>query len=669
MQTILYNISQILGITIIHSLWQGLLVYFILRIAFAGINSLTAVKKYNLAIAAMLTILVCFVYTLFTEFRAYNWVTIKPGNALPLLPYLNLPANSYYQQNWYYAISRYLPFISAIYFTGLTINIARLATEWNKIRQIKLSVLPAGQLQQLTTIYAKKLNISKHVQVKFSGLVDVPCVFGYIKPLILLPVTICVNLSADEVEAILLHELSHIKRNDYLVNLLQQFITVLLFFNPFTQLINRIINQERENSCDDLVVEKTGEPLIYAQALIKLEETRGSNLQLALAATGQKFHLLNRIERIMKTQKHIGSIRHLIIALFLLAGTVSCIAWFNPKTTSGKTTIAAVKSSLTSDIKFIALSSSFDSTQHLLLVDTIKNKHNRKLAAKSKKTKAEKTAKTNEDEFFGENYDGDSDAPDSVKRFFNSPQWKNQMEAIRKQSDEMKKHFNSPEWKAQVQQMKKQGELMKKQFDSPEWKTQMLAMKKQGEEMRKHFDSPEWKNQMEQIKKQSELMKRQFDSPEWKNQMEQIKKQSELMKKQFDSPEWKNQMEQIKKQSELMKKQFDSPEWKNQMEQIKKQSDLMKKQFDSPEWKNQMEQVKKQGELMKKQFDSPEWKSQMEQMKKQAELMKKQFNSPEWRKNMKGKKWILKDSVGGIKTYEPKDTDEKNDQTVKEDQK
>ena len=107
-------------------------------------------------------------------------------------------------------------------------------------------------------------------------MIDVPCMTGFVKPLILLPVSLSTHLSACEVESILLHELAHIKRNDYLVNLLQQVISVMLFFNPFNRLINRIISQERENSCDDLVVEKTGKPLIYAQALLKLETAKAA---------------------------------------------------------------------------------------------------------------------------------------------------------------------------------------------------------------------------------------------------------------------------------------------------------------------------------------------------------------------------------------------------------
>ncbi|HVW94595.1 MAG TPA: M56 family metallopeptidase [Mucilaginibacter sp.] len=564
MENLLYNISQVLGTTIIHSLWQGLLVYLVLRIIFAGIPSLTAVKKYNLAVSAMLAVAACFFYTLFVEVNNYSWVTVSSGhNTVPLLSYLSLSAASSYRVAWYSKISAYLPYVCVIYFTGLTINFAKLAMEWAKVRQIKRSVLPAGRMQEFFNNISKKLSITKTVELKFTELIDVPCVIGYFKPIVLLPVTICTRLSADEVEAILLHELSHIKRNDYLINLLQQLITVLLFFNPFTLLINRIINQERENGCDDMVVEKTGEPLIYAQALIKLEESRRTELQLALAATGSKFHLLNRIERIMKTQKNIGNVRHLIIALFLITGTLSCVAWFNPKNAS-----AASKKI---DAKFITQN---DSTNNAAAVDTGKNKHKNKAVAKNSKhtSNSGRSKASAKKETLTEDYYGDQFLSDTAKKF-----------------------FNSAEWKTQMDQMKKMGEQMKKQFDSPEWKEQMLAMKKQGEQMKKQFESPEWKAQMEDMKNMGEKMKKQFDSPEWKAQMEQMKKMGEKMKKQFDSPEWKAQMEQMKKMGEKMQKQFDSPEWKEQMEQMKKAGEKMQKQFDSPEWKAQMKELKELG--------------------------------------------------------------------------
>ena len=652
MESILYNISQVLGITIIHSLWQGLLVYVLLRIVFAGSSSLTAVKKYNLAIAATVAIAGCFIYTLFIEIANYSWVTLKPSHSLPLLSYLKLSHHTSNRFSLYNSIKAYLPFICAIYFIGLLINIARLAVEWNKVRFVKSSGVSAGPLQQYVNTVAQTLNIAKNVTIKLSSLIDVPCALGYFKPLILLPVTMTTNLTTAEVEAIILHELSHIKRNDYLVNLLQQFITVLLFFNPFTQLINGIINQERENGCDDLVVEHTGEPLIYAQALIKLEEVRKINLQFAMAATGKKFHLLNRIERIMKTKKHMASVRHLIIALFLLTGTLSCIAWFNPKTAAAR--------SLKAKMERQARLANGDSTEYSLAADTGK-KHKTKLIAKNKKS-VQKNAKTESGHYsFNGNTYTEEDLPDSVRQYFNSPQWKNQMALIKKQGEEMQKKFNSPEWKAQMEQIKKQGEEMSKKFNSPEWKNQMLAMQNQAKEMQKKFDSPEWKAQMEDIKKNGEEMQKKFNSPEWKAQMEDIKRNGEMMQKKFNSPEWKTQMEDIKRNGEMMQKKFNSPEWKAQMEDIKKNGEEMAKKFNSPEWKAQTELMKKQGEEMAKKFNSPEWKAQMKEMENMGKEMQKQFKNTDWGK-MKNKKWKLKDTLGNSKVYTPENDTTKNDQ-------
>ncbi len=616
MENILYNISQVLGITIIHSLWEGLLIYFILRIAFIAAPALSAEKKYNLAIGAMALLSAGFVYTLIVEVNAFSWVNIKSSNAL-LLPYLSLSLNSghsFANHSIYNTIAGYLPYISAIYIAGLVVNVVKLGKEWNKITLIKQSFIPAGQMQQFINKFSKKLDITKHIQLKFSDLIDVPCMMGYFKPIIFLPVSIATYLSACEIEAILLHELSHIKRNDYLVNILQQIITAILFFNPFVQLVNRLINVERENGCDDLVVKKTGKPLIYAQALLKLEEIRKTQLQFALAATGKRYHLLNRIERIMKANKPTGNIRHLVLAILLLAGGLGSIAWLSPKAVAANAkaspaypATAKLNPSDRTEKAQPALTTYNDTDRNILVIDTIKHHH------KAKTTIVDKHGKKRV--YYS---DIDSASADSMDRF-----------------------YSSPEWKAQMDAMKKMGEDMRKKFNSPEWKNQMLAMKRQGEEMKKQFNSPEWKAQMENMKKMGEDMKRKFDSPEWKAQMDNMKKQGEEMKKQFDSPEWKAQTDAMKKMGEDMRKKFNSPEWKAQMENMKKQGEEMRKKFNSPEWKAQTDAMKKMGEDMRKKFNSPEWKAQMENMKKMGEDMRKQFKG-EFKYNMK---WDSEDSL------------------------
>ena len=111
-------------------------------------------------------------------------------------------------------------------------------------------------------------------------------------------------LSPAQVEAILAHELAHIRRHDYLVNLLQTLVETLLFYHPAVWWLSRRIRTERENCCDDLAVSLCGDPYAYAKALADLEELRGTSGRLALAATGGS--LLQRVRRLVGAPSHAG---------------------------------------------------------------------------------------------------------------------------------------------------------------------------------------------------------------------------------------------------------------------------------------------------------------------------------------------------------------------------
>jgi type II secretory pathway component GspD/PulD (secretin) len=126
--------------------------------------------------------------------------------------------------------------------------------------------------------------------------VEVPTVIGWLRPVILLPAGCLLGLSAAQLEAILAHELAHIRRHDYLVNLLQNVVETLLFYHPAVWWVSRRIREERENCCDDLAVEICGDRVTYARALATLEELRHAPGQLALAAAGAP--LLQRIRRL-----------------------------------------------------------------------------------------------------------------------------------------------------------------------------------------------------------------------------------------------------------------------------------------------------------------------------------------------------------------------------------
>jgi ankyrin repeat protein len=130
-----------------------------------------------------------------------------------------------------------------------------------------------------------------------SALVEVPTLIGWLRPTILVPASVFIGLTPDQLEAILAHELAHVRRYDYLVNLFQTLIETILFYHPAVWWISRKLREERENCCDDIALEVMQDRLVYASALAQLEAGRG--MPLALTASGGS--LLHRIRRIAGT--------------------------------------------------------------------------------------------------------------------------------------------------------------------------------------------------------------------------------------------------------------------------------------------------------------------------------------------------------------------------------
>ena len=134
------------------------------------------------------------------------------------------------------------------------------------------------------------------VCLKISDLVQVPMTMGWVRPIVLFPAALLTGLSTGEIELLLAHELAHIRRYDYLVNLLQAVVETLFFYHPAVWWISRRMRQERENACDDMVAAGSTEALAYAKVLLRLETLRPPGGLLAPAATGGS--LLQRVQRL-----------------------------------------------------------------------------------------------------------------------------------------------------------------------------------------------------------------------------------------------------------------------------------------------------------------------------------------------------------------------------------
>lgn len=627
MENLFYNISQVLGITIIHSLWQGLLVWFVLHLLFTCAPSMSSVKKHNLGMAGIFTICAWFIYTFIVQIQQHVWVDLAAVTSPGLLPHFDFPLNAATHAipaaRLNYVIEGYLPYVSALYFAGLVFNLLRMGLNLQKLSLIKNSMIPADEVQIYVDNLCEKLRIHKYVSANFSRMVDVPCMIGFFKPIILLPITLTTYLSATEIEAILLHELSHIKRNDYLLNMIQQLITVLLFFNPFAQLINKLINQERENHCDDLVVQTTAQPLIYAQALLKLEQTRHMDLRLAMAATSKKYPLLTRIERIMKTTKPMGNIRHLLVAVAIMAASISSIAWLNLTIKNGKLSIKAFPKVLPDPI------------------DTV-----RKSTVKPKKVLAYKKTKekqANYEKHLAERY-GLNDAElnrltaevtkhaEAMSQYYNSADFKRQSELLAQKGQAMADYYNRPEMKElQERQQKIAAEYQKEAGDGSETRELGEKMRQLGDKMGKYYSSPEFKEMNEQLEKK-------YGIPHNHNYIDDSKDenyrkyQDELQSK--IPAEVKQQTDELKKMGEKMHAKYDSPEFRKKQDELRAMGDSIRKAYSNPQMKQQQAEMKKLGEQMHSYQNNPQLKKEKELLDQASKRLHEYTNSPAFKKKM-----------------------------------
>jgi len=202
----------------------------------------------------------------------------------------------------------------------------RLLRMWNRVQQLRcVGVDEVGdQLVSRLEELARKVGLRMRVNLLLSRLVEVPTLIGWMRPVILLPATAVTGLTPAQLDAILVHELAHIQRHDYLVNLMQSAMETLLFYHPAVWWVSARLRVERENCCDDLTVEILGDPINYGRALLVLEEQRGSGANPALVLGSQGGSLLGRIERLVarsneKRRSTMGTSISVLVGMLLVS--------------------------------------------------------------------------------------------------------------------------------------------------------------------------------------------------------------------------------------------------------------------------------------------------------------------------------------------------------------
>jgi uncharacterized protein (TIGR03435 family) len=335
---------QALGRALLHFIWQGSLLALFFWIVRAIAPSSAPRLRYAAASLIMLTMPIALIITATWNSRS------TPGSAGHAPGFsVQAPATTL-GQAVYDAPTSSAPhagisgWVVCIWMIGVLLLSARMAGGWMGVRGLKRGAMAAGaELDDTLSRLKSKLRVSAPVRLCTSAMVRVPTVIGWLRPCILLPVTALTGLSEPQIAAILAHELAHIRRHDYLLNLIQTVIETVLFYHPAVWWVGRQMRLEREHCCDDMAIAVCGNAFEYASALAEMEQIR--ERIPALAAAGGE--LLGRIRRVLGREDHtsrpLGAVGAAGLMLLIAGATAIFSLYAAPQEAPPAFEVASIK--------------------------------------------------------------------------------------------------------------------------------------------------------------------------------------------------------------------------------------------------------------------------------------------------------------------------------------
>lgn len=299
-----------LGWTLLHFCWQGTAVALLLWSALSLLPARSSQARYTIACIAMILMvafpLATFAHVAAAEARAHTQFadsstalttdfTLQVGAYAPVLP-LSARIGM--------ALESLLPWLLLAWFAGILIFASRLNFGLLIARRLKTAATetPSPDLLHSFELLRNRLGITRAIRLLHSARVQVPTVIGWLRPVVLLPMSCLSGLSPDQIEAVLCHELAHVRRHDYLVSVLQSVVETILFYHPAVWWVSKQVRRERECCCDEIAIANGGNALAYARALSVLEENRAAFPEFVLGANGGV--LTMRIQRLLGSKRN-----------------------------------------------------------------------------------------------------------------------------------------------------------------------------------------------------------------------------------------------------------------------------------------------------------------------------------------------------------------------------
>ena len=504
-----------IGISVLHSLWIGMLILALLRLVLSHVPSRLSGLRYSISVSALLILFISVLSVFLLVYEPAVSSRGAPGlqGAVPGIAFIELFSA---RSTGLSGSGLLFTLLGDVYLGGVLFMLCRSLRSLVYLRELqKRGTRPAREWQERFCILCNRLGIKRSVGFIESKLVSAPQLAALLKPVVIVPAGMLVNLPASQIEIILLHELYHIKRKDYLVNLAQLFIEAVLFYHPVVWSISALIRNEREHRCDDWVLSHTDNPVGYAKALLRVAEQQHYT-RLAPGAVGSgKRQFYARIKRILNQHNMKTNMRDKVLTLTLL--TVSLILVLS---ISGFRAAPSLTGHNKQHLEWVSLAA--DNTA-LILQDTIPD------------TISENTLQEDIRE-----------AREEALKEIEEIDWEAVREVMEEAREEALKEIEEIDLDAIQEDIKEAREEALREIEEIDWETIREEMEESREEALREIEEIDWEVLMENMK---------ISMSEMKLDMEDLKMEIENA---FTETEWEKIQENIEKDLEEARISLDS---------------------------------------------------------------------------------------------------------------
>lgn len=324
---LIHTLIEPLGWTLLHFVWQGLFVGLVHELALLATSRRSPQVRYAISLAALFAVLAAPLLT-------FAWLAFETAAPVPLLgSNVELPVGAVlaanaaaFTQPFVQSVESGLPYVVVLWMLGVTALSLRFGIGLYSLRHLAACAdydAVSDWMKDELARLVRHMGITRPVRIALSTRVSSPLVVGWLRPIIFLPLSAATGLDHHQIRMVLAHELAHLRRHDHFVNFVQVVAETVLFYHPVVHRISRSLRQEREQCCDDMAAEISGNALAYARVLAQLEEMRQREKRHVLALGIAEQELYVRIQRLVGTPSRTGPDRWLPMMVLALAAVLA----------------------------------------------------------------------------------------------------------------------------------------------------------------------------------------------------------------------------------------------------------------------------------------------------------------------------------------------------------